>query len=255
MMPHTGKRPRRPYHEAMTASRVFQVGLMSALLAGVYDGPTPLREVLRHGDLGLGTFNGLDGEMILVDGVCYRMRSDGSIDLPSPDERTPFAVVTRFTASASASIDEPVDRAGLIERVRSMVPSENYLYAVQVHGRFESVVTRTVQRQEPPYRPMREAVRDQSVLEFRSISGTIAGFRTPLYERGIGVPGGHVHFIDDERHRGGHVLDFRMLSGSVEVCVATELDLRLPLDDGFRDADLEPPELTEDLAATEGPTA
>ena len=238
----------------MTPHRVFQVGLMSALLAGVYDGPTPLREVLRHGDLGLGTFNGLDGEMILSDGVCFRMRSDGSIDRPSLDERTPFAIVTRFTASASAVIDRPMDRAAVIALTQTLVPSENYLYAVRVLGSFESVVTRTVQRQTPPYRPMREAVGDQSVLEFRSLAGTIAGFRTPLYERGIGVPGGHVHFIDDGRRRGGHVLDFRILSGTVEVCLATELDLRLPLDEGFRDADLEPQDLGEQLAAAEGPT-
>jgi len=236
----------------MTATRVFQLGLMSALLAGVYDGPTPLREVLRHGDLGLGTFNGLDGEMILIDGVCFRMRSDGSIDRPGLDERTPFAIVTRFAASASASIDRPMDRAEVISLVQTMVPSENYLYAVRVDGSFESVTTRTVQRQTPPYRPMREAVGDQSVLEFRSVAGTIAGFRTPLYERSTG---GHVHFIDDERSRGGHVLDFRILSGTVEVCVATELDLRLPLDDGFRDADLEPQDLGEQLTATEGPTS
>src|SRR4051794_11597560 len=154
----------------MTATRVFQLGLMSALLAGVYDGPTPLSEVLRHGDLGLGTFNGLDGEMILIDGDCFRMRSDGSIDRPGLDERTPFAIVTRFTASSSSSIDRPMDRAELISVVQTMVPSENYLYAVRVTGSFESVMTRTVQRQTPPYRPMREAVGEQSVLEFRALS-------------------------------------------------------------------------------------
>lgn len=238
----------------MTATRVFQVGLMSALLAGVYDGPTTLREVLRHGDLGLGTFNGLDGEMILVDGECFRMRSDGSVDRPSLDERTPFAIVTRFTASASSAIDQAMDRAAVVAVAQTLVPSENYLYAVRLTGMFESVTTRTVQRQSRPYRPMREAVSDQSVLEFRSLAGTIAGFRTPLYERGIGVPGGHVHFIDEQRRRGGHVLDFRILSGTIDVCLATELDLRLPLDDGFRDADLEPQDLGEQLTATEGPT-
>lgn len=238
----------------MTATRVFQVGLMSALLAGVYDGPTTLREVLRHGDLGLGTFNGLDGEMILVDGECFRMRADGSVDRPSLDERTPFAIVTRFTASASSAIDQPMDRTAVVALAQTLVPSENYLYAVRLTGMFESVTTRTVQRQSRPYRPMREAVSDQSVLGFRSLAGTIAGFRTPLYERGIGVPGGHVHFIDEERRRGGHVLDFRILSGTIDVCLATELDLRLPLDDGFRDADLEPQDLGEQLTATEGPT-
>ena len=100
----------------MTPHRVFQVGLMSALLAGVYDGPTPLREVLRHGDLGLGTFNGLDGEMILIDGVCFRMRSDGSIDRPSPDERTPFAIVTRFTRGQRACTSPTKDNSAAAPR-------------------------------------------------------------------------------------------------------------------------------------------
>jgi acetolactate decarboxylase len=33
-----------------------------------------VRELLRHGDFGLGTFNRLDGEMLVNDGVCYQLR-------------------------------------------------------------------------------------------------------------------------------------------------------------------------------------
>ena len=47
---------------------IFQTSTMGALLDGVYDGDVSIREVLRHGDFGLGTFNSLDGEM-LVEGV------------------------------------------------------------------------------------------------------------------------------------------------------------------------------------------
>ena len=51
---------------------IYQTSTMGALLNGVYEGDVTIRELLRHGDFGLGTFNGLDGEMLVLDGVCYR---------------------------------------------------------------------------------------------------------------------------------------------------------------------------------------
>src|ERR1700757_1765539 len=77
---------------------VYQTSTMGALLDGVYDGDVTIRELLRHGDFGLGTFNGLDGEMLVLDGVCYQLRSDGSAQVAESDQRTPFGVVTWFDA-------------------------------------------------------------------------------------------------------------------------------------------------------------
>ena len=80
-------------------------------------------------------------------------------------------------------------------------------------------------------------------MEHTDVAGVVAGFRTPLYERGIGVPGGHVHFIDAERRRGGHVLDFLVERATIEVCMGTDLHLALPLDPDFESAHLAPPDL------------
>jgi alpha-acetolactate decarboxylase len=65
-------------------AEVYQFSTISALLEGVYDGDVTVAEILRHGDFGLGTFNHLDGEMVIFDGVCYRLRFDGTATRAAP---------------------------------------------------------------------------------------------------------------------------------------------------------------------------
>ena len=230
---------------------VFQSSLMSALLAGVYDGELTVRELLQHGDFGLGTFNALDGEMIIVDGVCHRLRSDGGATPAAADARTPFAVVTAFAPSITAELPSDLVREQVVDVIRRLTRSENYLYAVRISGHFAWVRTRTVRRQDRPYRPLVEVTKGEPVQRFDDIGGVVTGFRTPLYERGIGVPGGHVHFIDDERKCGGHVLDFKITRARVELCPATDLHLALPLSDAFGRADLDPADLEQQVRQAE----
>ena len=54
------------------SSEIYQTSTMGALLGGVYEGDVTIGELLRHGDFGLGTFNRLDGEMLVLDGVCSK---------------------------------------------------------------------------------------------------------------------------------------------------------------------------------------
>lgn len=235
--------------EGRVRRRVFQTSLMSALLAGVYDGDLSVEELLEHGDFGLGTFDALDGEMMVLDGVCHRMRADGSVEPAAAADSTPFAAVLRFVPDVVMQVTEPMDMKTLFDRVGD--DSDNYLYAVRVSGHFDSLTTRTVSIQSKPYPPLREAVKGQAIVTFENVDGVVAGFESPLYERGIGVPGGHVHFIDDSLTRGGHVLDFVMTSGTIEVCIGTDLDLRLPLRSEFGTADLSPADLDAQVQATE----
>ena len=69
--------------------------------------------MLAHGDFGLGTFNALDGELLIRDSVCYQLRSDGSATVATVDELVPFAVVTRFRPQQTIEITEPHDRAAV----------------------------------------------------------------------------------------------------------------------------------------------
>ncbi|MEV8266955.1 acetolactate decarboxylase [Microbacterium sp. NPDC076911] len=237
----------------MLRHKVFQASLLSALLDGVYDGNLSVGELLEHGDFGLGTFNGLDGEMLVLDGICYRLRADGTVSEVDAAELTPFAVITEFTPEITLPIDHAMTRDEVVAMIESAVGTANYLFAVRVRGRFSEVETRTVVKQTKPYVGMREAVRDIPALTFADTTGTLAGFRTPLYERGISVPGGHVHYVDDAHTHGGHVIDFTIESGAVEICRGTDLELRLPLTDAFKNAQLSPDDLDEQTQVTESP--
>jgi acetolactate decarboxylase len=230
---------------------VFQTSLMSALLDGVYDGELTIGELLQHGDFGLGTFNALDGEMVILDSVCYQLHSGGGVRVAGPEQRTPFAVVVNFVPSIHAELPEHCTREDVSNIVGELTGSDNYLYAIKVSGQFDWVRTRTVVRQTKPYRPLKSVTKGEPMVQFDDVSGVIAGFRTPLYEQGIGVPGGHVHFLDGNRVRGGHALDYVVRRGTLQVCLGTDLHLALPLTDAFRNAHLTPDDLAEQVQQTE----
>jgi len=231
---------------------VYQTSTMGALLDGVYDGDVTIRELLQHGDFGLGTFNGLDGEMLVLDAVCYQLRSDGSAQVADADQRTPFAVVTWFDADRSFEVTEPVDRAGLKARIDESLPSKNLVVAVRVTGDFGVIRTRTVTEQHRPYPPFTEATQDQQEVTFRDATGTLAGFRMPEYEQGVSVAGYHSHFVDAERRHGGHALDYLLTQGRVDISVRSDLHLSLPRTPEFLAAELNKTDTDAQIRRTEG---
>jgi acetolactate decarboxylase len=86
------------------AAEAYQVGTISGLISGGYDGDTTVGALLRHGGFGLGTFNGVDGEMMVLDGRVFRGMVDGRARRVPLNERTPFAVVTAFRPRGSMRV-------------------------------------------------------------------------------------------------------------------------------------------------------
>ena len=202
---------------------LFQASTIGALLEGAYDGDVTFAELAEHGDLGLGTLNGLDGEMIAVDGRFYRADVDGAVHEVSPSTKTPFAVMVFFTPTAEIDLDGPGPgrapgasrRAGPARRRPGQCGSM---------AASSWVRARSVPRQTPPYRPLTEVVAEQHVFELEDVAGTMLGFRFPDYSEGIEVSGYHLHFISEDRARGGHVLDCRtrrVHAGSIRRATST----------------------------------
>ncbi|MFW0109556.1 acetolactate decarboxylase [Rothia sp. P13129] len=230
---------------------VFQTGLMAQLLDGVYEGEMTVEELLTHGDFGIGTFNGLDGEMIILDGQCYQMRHDGSISPAQMHQKTPFAVVTHFNPVIKRDLPHNILRRSAAQVLDDFTVSQNYMYAIKIVGSFEWVRTRTVIKQSKPYPKMVEATENEDIVQFDHCEGTIVGFRTPIYEQGIGVPGCHAHFIENSYQAGGHVVDFKLKEAHVEICPGTSLKLQLPLTPEFSQANLSPEDLAEQISKAE----
>lgn len=234
---------------------VYQFSTIGALLEGVYDGDVTVAEILRHGDFGLGTFNHLDGEMLILDGVCYRLRADGSASRAAPTDRSPFAAVTRFHSDFEIAITTRTDRAEVTGAIDGQIESANLIYAIKITGRFAELRTRTVMAQQPPYPPLTRATEEQAETAFTDADGTVVGFRTPDFEQGISVAGYHLHFLNSDHTGGGHVLDFSLERGKVVVSGASQLHLTLPTSGAFLGARLSGPDVAERINKAEGPKA
>jgi acetolactate decarboxylase len=207
---------------------VFQTSTVAALVGGAFDGDLSFAALARHGDLGLGTLNGLDGEMIAVDGRFLRADVEGRISEIEPSARTPFAVVTRFAPTVAFDIEGPLDHHELVKQINLHAPPGSPSCAIRADGEFEVVHARSVPRQRPPYRTLAEAAAEQREFDFHDVAGTLVGFRFPDYAEGIELPGFHLHFVDAARERGGHVLSCRPRRLHVQVDHASRLHMELP---------------------------
>ncbi len=197
------------YPRRIGKSTLTQYSTIDALSQGVYDGNLSLDQLLHYGDFGLGTFNGLDGEMIVLEGTVYRIAYDGAVSVMDKRHKTPFAAVTHFSADAAINVPPGQDYAGLQQFLTRQLPSLNLCYAIRVDGLFPWVKVRSVARQNRPYPPLSEAVAQQSVFECETIQGTLVGYYVAYYGDHLNVPGFHFHFISEDRADGGHVLDLR----------------------------------------------
>jgi acetolactate decarboxylase len=207
---------------------LFQASTIGALLEGAFEGDVTFAELAEHGDLGLGTLNHLDGEMIALDGRFYRADVEGNVTGVSPEERTPFAVVVPFASNLQFDLEGSLDHDRLLAEIDRRIPADAASCAVRIDGRFELVRARSVPRQEPPYRPLTEVVGEQHVFELADVDGTMLGFRFPEYAEGIEVAGWHLHFISEDRARGGHVLDSRSETAHIQLDPSGDLHVELP---------------------------
>lgn len=196
---------------------LFQVSTIGALLEGVFDGEVTFDEVKRHGDFGIGTLNGLDGEMVCLDGEYYQVRSDGKVYPVEGSAKTPFASVVFFHGGQSHHLAGELDYKNLQSRLDGLLPTQNLIYAIRIKGIFQHLKVRSVSKQRAPYLTLLEATKNQSVFELQNVSGTLVGFYFPGYMGALNVPGYHFHFISDDRKAGGHVLDGRAEGLSVEI--------------------------------------
>jgi acetolactate decarboxylase len=219
---HDGVEFARAPHE------LFQTSTVQALLGGAFDGDVTLAELLRHGDLGLGTLNGLDGELLVIDGHAFRAEVDCTLSRPDLASLTPYAVVVAFDPARSERLDGPLRGAEFEHRLWHGHDLPERPQAIRVDGTFESVRVRSVARQSWPYPTLAEALASQHVSDLRDVSGTMVGFCFPDPLSGIEILGAHLHFADDERRRGGHVLDYTVREVTVALDDATDLHVELP---------------------------
>lgn len=218
---------------------VMQVSTIDALVAGLYDGTMSCDQLLQYGDFGIGTFDRLEGEMLVVDGTVYQVKVDGTVDTANGKITTPFAAVCRFGADDTIALKKGLNFKEMEKEMDASISNKNLFYAIKITGTFSYMKTRSVPAQNKPYPPLAEVTKHQRVFEMKNVAGTIVGFRCPPYVQGINVPGYHLHFISDDRQQGGHILDLETETGTCAIDRCNRFLLVLPTKgDAFQEVDL-----------------
>ncbi|MDD1701568.1 MAG: acetolactate decarboxylase [Methanoregula sp.] len=225
---------------------LYQVSTIDALMQGVYDGNVTVGELKKHGDFGIGTFDRLDGEMIVLDGRVWQAKSDGTVIPATDNQTTPFATVTYFSTDIrQATTDRAMNYSGFAAAMAAQIPSHNMIYAVKIHDTFPSVTVRAIPAQEKPYPNLTVASQEQGVHTYTNVTGTVVGFYTPTFLKGLNAQGYHLHFLADDHLQGGHILDLIVPPRSiVQYDVTPEFTMALPTSGSFAGTNL-----TADLSA------
>jgi acetolactate decarboxylase len=231
---------------------LFQVSTSAALVEGIYQGAVRVSRLLQHGDFGLGTFTDLDGEMVVLDGVCYQVAATGAIAPVEGERLIPYAVVTRFSSSFRKKHQRIPSFDDLIQVCDQLRDSNNVFYAFRVNGRFHAVKTR-VMKSVPKGTGLTTAASVQQEFRFKELRGTLVGIWSPAFAASFSVPGYHFHFLSEDRQSGGHVLDCRASEVEIDGCAMNEMHISLPETEQFLAADLSR-DSVEDLLNVEHPT-
>lgn len=229
-------------HEETSEDRdtLYQVSLLQGLLQGDYNGSISIGELKACGDTGIGTFDRLNGELIMVDGVVYRAAGDGTVEVPSDDETIPFSNVTFMDADEEVSINNVASFDDLMEILNGKVAElgGNRFYMIRIDGVFNTVYARSEYAQDKPYEPLVVVLEtDQTFFDMENVSGTVVGLYCPAYMSELNNAGWHLHFISDDRTSGGHVLDLAIEEAVITWDYTDNFEMILPDNDEFTQID------------------
>ncbi len=188
---------------------LYHYSIWYAFVNLVFDGNLTAKDLRSKGDIALGSYNGLNGELVMVDGKLYQILEDGTVQEPSDEEKICYTNATFFNKDQSYMINETTNYDGLRESINQYLPSLNRFYAFRIHGTFDYMKCGGVPPQGKPYETgLDELLPGRPVFEKSDVEGTMVGFFCPDYIGQINVAGYHLHFVSDDASFGGHVMDF-----------------------------------------------
>lgn len=214
--------------------KVYQASLLQALAKGYYDGVISVKELKSFGDTAIGTFEGADGELIMVDGICYKAKVDGLIDVAKDSELIPFCNTAKFVKNNTfiISCNNITDLKNKLN-----ILNKNYLnnfIIIKINGLFKQITVRSLPKQNKPYKPLDYIVdNEQKVYSYDNINGTIIIFKAPSFMNNLNTTDYHMHFISSDFKYGGHVLDVSFDNIEIEVSVKNKYELILPTSNEF----------------------
>lgn len=221
----------------MESVKMYQVSTLQALALG-YTKPVIDVEGLKiHGDTGLGTFEGVDGEMIMLDGHCYRAKENGEVEEAQDDLGVPFASVCNFGNGKTFELGEVGCLEDLVKHLNNVIEEDfglNSMHMVKIHGVFSEVNARSETGYYAIHVPLKDMLaKTQKSFELGKSEGTLVCVYYPDYMDGINAAGWHFHYVSDDYKKGGHVFEIVMNHGTGKVNKINRIEIQLPMEPGF----------------------
>lgn len=217
--------------------KIYQVSTLNALALGYTRKVITVKELLRHGDTGLGTFTGVSGEMIVVDGHCYKASNDGSVVEADSETGVPFAGVTFLQGLNTFDVAEIHDVDQLKKLLNNTIESEfglNSMYILRIDGRFHKVCARSETGLQAHHVELKDILKgNQKDFVFENVDGSLVALYFPDYMQGMNAAGWHFHFVSADRKLGGHVFDVDLEKGFAKLDKISEMEVQLPTEAAF----------------------
>lgn len=220
---------------------IVQVALLQSLAQGYFGGTITSGELRTLGDTGIGTFEGLNGEMIVLDGKVYQALGDGTVYVAPDKTPIPYATVTYFDADIPVKLTDIKNKKDFETALNAAVVKEgcNSFYMVKLPAEFESVLFRSEYGSEPPYPTLVEALKGkQTEFTEKNIKGTLVGLYCPSYMGELNSVGWHFHFISEDKKKGGHILELSLKDGTAYLDKTDKFTMILHNDKKFHDINL-----------------
>ncbi|MDF7626990.1 acetolactate decarboxylase [Lactobacillaceae bacterium L1_55_11] len=236
----------------MTKDTLYQEGTMQMLSEKLLEGTLSLKNLMQHGNYGIGTGPGIAGELIILDGKAYHILGSGRIEEPPATFSVPFANAhegdfKKFGEYQAINLHEALD--DICEKMNG----NNQFFAVLIKGKFSNIHTRSADGANKPYPSLTKIAEGQHEFFAQNIDGQLLSYHAPKVFQGVTVEGFHSHFLADDLSIGGHVLGGRL--GDVEVYIQPISNFveHLPINNQtYLDADLNDlSDLDADIKAAE----
>ena len=206
---------------------LYQVATYNALAVGQYDGVQTVGWLRQKGNLGIGTFDGLDGELIMLDGAVYQAKADGTVALAAEAVKMPFADATTFDADITQDLGALPNMAALLAALDKLIVRKDAFYAIRIDGVFQQVKVRCPPKQQQPYPTLTDALKNQVFFDYQNVKGTVVGLWSPAYVGGVNLPGYNLHFISADRTKGGHLVEGVLSSAQASLDETRSFDMVL----------------------------
>lgn len=219
------------------SNKIFQVATLQSLILGYFKKVIDVEELLKHGNIGLGTFENVNGEMIVVDGHCYQAQNDGKVIEVDKSTGVPFAAVETLNCDRVFEID----KADSIEQLKIILNNKidedfglNSMHIAKIDAHFSVVHARSESQFVSQHIELKNVLSNtQKDFSFNNVDGTIVALYYPDYMDGINAPGWHFHFVSSDRTVGGHVFELSLINAKVSIDKISSIEIKLPSDPSF----------------------